>query len=745
MSSTLTGVIGAGTTEPARPIRSGAGARRLVAPLAMFVLVALGAGLPLIGNHIFYFWDDTAAVGVPVWHRIAGAVLHGDFPLLNLDMWRGGDFAAEASTGMWNPVTVAIAVLIYPIDNLAVGITIGKTLFMLIMSGGMYLLSRSYGVSRALSAVAGTVMPLAGYSFFMDATSWVNALMLTAFTPWVWWTARLVVSRRRSLGWLILAGYLAVSLGNPYGLVSTGVAILAVIVEAWFAGRRGKIIGLAAAGLAILLLNVMTYLPLLLTSSLGYRVGSQTSNDGVLKPSLTNLLELSTPSTQPEITSFSAAYLTVPVMYLAWFVLPSVPWLRWRTWRSAIGLYTFAGVFLLLMLGPSQIWMFRWPLRLIDFLWLPVVLAWVVLADRGFERSRWRLRMAMSAAIVALGAYLAWGERPQLVGPHVYGAVVVLLLVWLLVRFGPTGRAGFLVLTVGSLLVLGLQVLWFPANHSVTDYRFPTSARLLQERFAKYPGTVVQVASLVSGDLADRSPSRNYEDMLFGSMYSVAGVESTTGYSGIGFTRFDSAQCMAYEGNTCPQAWPALWQHPAGYSVPLVDLLRGRTVVVQNALLDTRSDPAPPGWRRAPALETSGLATVWTRDQPPPWPHGRLSYASDGVQVVDDHMLGAVDEQLTYTLPAGHPAALTFARLAWPGYRATVNGRAVRTEIGPAGLLVVDLPAGVHAGEVALSWRPPGSTVSAAAFGIGALLTSGLVLVPVVGRRRSRFRRESTA
>lgn len=252
---------GAGPVAPAGPPRS----RRLRAPLLMFAVVVVGAALPLVSNHIFYFWDDTAGVGVPMWHRVADSVLHGHLPLLNVDMWRGGNFAAEAASGMWNPVMVAIAVAVYPIDNLAVGITVAKVLFMLVMSGGMYLLARDYGVRRGVSAVVGAALPLAGYSFFMDSTSWVNALMLTAFTPWVWWTARLAVHRGRSPLWLVVAGYLALSIGNPYALLSTALVFAAVAAEAWIAGRRRKIIELCLAGVAVALLNVMVYLPLLLT------------------------------------------------------------------------------------------------------------------------------------------------------------------------------------------------------------------------------------------------------------------------------------------------------------------------------------------------------------------------------------------------------------------------------------------------------------------------------------------------
>ena len=704
----------------------------------MLVAVAVGAGLPLVRNHIFYFWDDSAGAAVPVWHRIAQSVLHGHLPLLNLDMWRGGNFAAEAATGMWNPVMVAVAIAVYPIDNLAVGIALGKAVFMLLMAGGTYLLARDHGIRGPLAAAIGTAVPLAGYSFFMDGTAWVNALTLTAFTPWLWWTARLV-ARGRSPLWLVLTGYLVVSIGNPYGLLVCAFVILAVIVEASLNGRRGRVAVLLLSGVSVALLNVMVYLPLLLTSSVGFRAASQTLNDNFLKPNLTNLLELSTPSTQPYLTNFGTntglPYLTVPVVYLAWFVLPTLPWLRWRVladrWREHIGLYVFGGVFGLLMLGPSQIWMFRWPLRLIDFVWFPVLLLWALLANEGPALSRWRLKATLSAGAVLVGGYLAWGERPSTWRWDVIGGLMVLSLVTLLIRYGLSTRVGATVLVVGSLLVLGMQLLWFPGNYTVLDYQFPTSVSTLQARFAKYQGTTVQLANITQ-NLPDRLPDREYRDELFGSMYSVAGVESTTAYSGIGFTALDSTLCQAYQGSVnCSEAWHRLWRVPAGYSVPLADLLRASTVVVQNSLVDTRHVATPPGWHQVPADDASGLVTVWARNTL--LPAGRLSYASAGVRVTGDAMVGQVGESVSYQSTG--PGELTFARLAWPGYTATVNGQPVGVRSGPSGLLVVDLPAGVRSGQVSLSWSPPGSRVSAIAFAWGVLLAIGLA---VAGRRWRR-------
>jgi hypothetical protein len=108
---------------------------------------------------------------------------------------------------------------------------------------------------------------------------------------------------------------------------------------------------------------------------------------------------------------------------------------------------------------------------------------------------------------------------------------------------------------------------------------------------------------------------------------------------------------------------------------------------------------------------------------------GLVSYA-DGVDVLADSMAGDVGEDVTYR----GGGSLTFARLAWPGYSATVDGRAVGVRSGPDGLLVVDVPPG--GGQVELSWSPPGWRVSAVAFGLGVLVAVGLAVV--TRRRRAR-------
>lgn len=709
----------------------------------MLTLVGIAAALPLLRNTIFYFWDDTAGAAVPVLRRLGESVVDGRLPLLQPDMWRGGGFAAEAATGIFNPLLVLVAVVTYAIDNIALAITVTKLVFLLLMAAGTYLAAREYQVRPWIAAAAGTAIPLTGQTFYWDATAWTYSLLATALVPWVLWALHRCVHSAGSPLLVVLTGYLCCSIGNPYGLAATAVLVLAFMLEAWLAGRRGRILPLALSGLAVGALSVVVYLPLVLTSPVGFRSESETVNDEFLSPSLTDLLGMSSPTSQPWVSMWGLSHLTVPALYLAWFVLPLVPWLRWELIRirarTLTGLFVFGGVFTLLLLGPSQVWMFRWPLRLITFVWFPVILLWAILAGAGLARTRIRLRVALSAILVFLGGYFAWADKPDNINRIIAGTVLVALLVtWLLWRaFRRRGLAPALM--TGTMLVLCLQLAVYPSMGAGANYRFPTSQEMLRERFAKYHGVTVQVADVGRISEADRVPDRAYRDLLFGSMYGVAGVNSTSAYSGIGYTAMDRALCMVYQGSVCTQAWWRLWRPIGGGTVALADLLRAETVVVQNNLVDTRYSVPPEGWRRAPEAEESGLATVWRRIDPLPWPDGRASSVPPWVRVLDDRIVDTTDERISYESD-GRPGELTFALLNWPNYTATVNGQPTAVRRDQAGLVVVELPAGVTSGTVELTWRLPGAGLAATSAGFGLVLTAALIMVPALRRANSLSR-----
>ncbi|MDQ3735195.1 MAG: hypothetical protein M3400_14585 [Actinomycetota bacterium] len=721
--------------EP-RPAASRARLAGLDAPLAMIGTVLVGLVLPVIRNPIFYYWDDTAGASLPAWRVTGQALLDGRLPLLNLELWRGGDFAAEAAFGMYNPLLLILYLLTGPFDDLALVAMIIKVPFFLLMAVGAYLLCRDYGSTKWPAAVIGAALPLSGFTLWMDGAAWVTALVVTALTPWVWLTARRALYGRGSLVWVVVAGYLCASAGNPYGLVSAGLAMAAVGVEALAMRRARRIIGLAVAGVSFLLLSVATYLPFVLSASVSYRADSRTLNNEVLSPGLSDLLGMSTPSFTPYVTGFGTPFLTFPALYLAWFVLPLLPWLRWSTLRAAgrrlTAIYAFGGIYLMLVLGPSQIWFFRWPIRLLPYLYLALGVLFALLLSRGLDRSHVRVRASLSVAIVLFGGWLAWSDYPDHRNWHIAGSLLVIALLAAYLRIGRTGsRAGGLALLLGSLVVLTLQLDRMPGNNSVLNYNFPRSEAVLQDRFEdRYQGMTVQIADGQTLE-SDRRPDGAYQDLLFGSMYAVAGVESLTAYSGVGFTAIDRELCIRYEGSTCPEAWEALWREPPGAREILADLLRVETVVVQNGFVDDRTDP-PPGWQQD---ERTEYVTVFTREDPLRWPDGRLSAVDGEIRVEQDSMVGQVGERVSFdSAQAGDE--LIFARLAWPGYSAAIDGTAVDVEEGPAGLVTVVIPEGISSGVLTLDWSPPGRTLSVVSATTGAVLAIAILGYELVVRRR---------
>ncbi|MDX8032263.1 hypothetical protein SK803_18745 [Lentzea sp. BCCO 10_0856] len=712
---------------------------RVTPPLTMVVLVLLGAVIPLYRNHIFYYWDDTAAAAVPVWQRMGEAFSEGRIPLLELDMWRGGNFAAEAATGMWNPIEVLLAVATGWIDNVALGITIVKLAFLVAFAVGTYLLAREYGSKPWIAAAVGTALPLSGYILFMDGTSWINALTVYGFLPYVWWTARRTARLGKSTVWVVVAGFLAATTGNPYVLVSIFLIVLAVAVEAWLAFDRRKIFNLFAAGFAVLLLNIVVYLPFSLTSSVSYRKDSRTFNDGFLSPQLQDFFGMSNPAAQPLMNIWSGLNPTFPALYLAWFFLPLLPWFRWGVlWekrKEYLGLYLYTLAYLFLVLGPSNLNMFRWPARLVPFFFIPLVVIWAVVASQGMQKTNTKARTLGSLGIVLVGAYFGWAALPQTNVRQAYTMVLVMIAVFVLLKVGIGRFKGYAVMAVGTIGFLALQSAWFPGNYSVADYKFPTSEHLLEQRFdQRYEGVTVQLSDLgrIAGN--DKYPGGAYQDFTFGTNYSIAGVEALTAYSGVGFNAMDAELCTTYNGAVyCPEAWKRLWTAPKGADKPLADLLRAETVVVQNNLIDTRNVPAPEGWRKA---ESTDRVVVWKRIAKPAFPDGRLSSVPNGVKIDSDRMTGRVSEEVKFS--GGGGGKLVFSRLAWPGYVATVNGQEVPAKLGPAGLLEVELPKDVREGTLQIDWVMPGMTIGLIAGAVGIALTLGLAFIDRSQRRRRR-------
>jgi hypothetical protein len=707
----------------------------------IIAFVAVVAQLPLIRNRIFYYWDDSAAAFLPHWFRIGELLRQGNWPTLMPESWMGGNYASEAMLGLWNPVSLGNYVIVSLLPDVAVAATFVKVEFLVLLAVGVYFLAREYGANRGAAAVVATALPFSGYTLFFDASAWVAGLMAFAWLPWVWWAARRFATGKSNPIWLLVFGYLAMTVGNPYGALGVVFILLGVALELAVRKNWRKLGHLVVTGGLVGASSLVVFFPLLGSAAVTWRTDNSIRNDGFLVPNLADLIGMSAPTYQAQFNTWTGSWISFPITYLAWFVVPLVPWLAWSVlrdrWRDYLGLYVFAAIYVLLLIGPSNLWLFRWPARLLEYVYLPLSVVVAVLLTKGFQTSAWRVRMVLTAVLVALGAYLSIASTPTGWRWHALATVlVVVLLAALLYVARSRPKLVALTLVLGTAATLGLQVAHYRGNLNVNPWNFPHNVAEMKKNFdERYQGNTLLVADLgaLEKNSGGMSPETSWKYALFGSQWEIAGVEALNSYTGLGYSAFSETFCMNYFGGTCPAAYNALWKDAGSFDVPLADAVRLQTVVVANGYVkENGPERVPAGWS---VQERNSVVTVLKRDAPLPYQGSRLSYVSPGVQVSSAASTGFEGERLTYR----GSGKVLFAALAWPGWTATVDGKEVKVEQGPAGLIQLDLPASSGESTVDLAFSPPG-------LGFGwKLLIGSLVLgllhalyLAFASRRRSR-------
>lgn len=715
-------------------------------PLLVALAVTAYALVPALLEPEFYVRGDSAAQFAPTWWHLGQLLRAGQVPpVLDPGSFAGGNYAAEALFGVYNPVNWLIWLVVSGSGDLRVAVTGVKAAVMVALALGTYALCREYAAERWAAAVVAVAVPFGGFTLFWDAGSWAAGLVAFAWTPWVWWAFRRVLHGRLNPFWGFVVGALGVTQGNPYGTLAVALLGFGLLVEGVVL-RRWRGVGLlAVVGVAVAALLPLVYLPLVETVSLAARSGGPpVMNNGRLRPTLADLALLGAPTHVPPIEAITGP-MRVPTTYFCWFLVPLLPFLRLgglrRRGTELVGLGVVGLVWLAMTAGPSKLWLFRWPLRLSEYLYLCLALLLALLLSQGLARDRLGLRSALSVLLVLLTAWFAWAQDPELARRVGLGtlAVLALTVVALLVhRAGPTrvvALAAVLVLGTGG--VLALQVRVFGENASSRVWHLPTDVAQLQRDFAPYgDGTLLQVADLkpVQERGTDAELRAQWSSYLAGSMFRVAGLDAVNSYTGLGLVDFTRSWCSNYDGLALRCGWKRLWQPVEPGQPSLADLMKLETVVTQPRI--AASGPPEAGWSRDAAVP--GDAVVVRRDAPLPYPGSRFAWVSDGVDLTDARTLGPQRERAEVSAPAG--GRLVLATLGWPGYSATLDGEPVDVGRNAVGLLQLDLPPGA-AGELDVVFAPPGQRVGLTLAAGGAAVSLALGVVVGALRLRRRLRR----
>jgi hypothetical protein len=714
-------------------------------------LIVLGIGLvgalvftiPYLQNPYFYYVGDNPESFVPNWYHYGEQLLAGHWPMVDSAGWYGGNYIGEAAASTWNPVFIVNYLIVAQFKSLTAAGAFVMIEHMALLAMGAYLLIREYGALRVPSIVIALAVPLTGFTLYYEASGWPAGLAAFVWVTWFWWAARRFARGAMSPLVPFLIGALAMTVGNPYAALGLIIVMFGIGVELLMRKNTRTFVQLVILGACVGAIGALVFMPLLGAMAVTSRQElAMIANDTFMVPGMGDLATSSAPSYLPAITNWNGQVReNLPSTYFLWFAIPLLPWLRWKTLRNPVrplvSLAVIGVIYAVLVLGPSNLWLFRWPIRLIEYLYLAVAVVLAVLLSKGLAKDNFRKRAFASVLLVGVGAYLSFAVRPEYWRMHAVVAVLVLLFLFgTIVAYRRRGWvAAGAVLLVGTIGILTYQTarIPFPGPGVVAAVEPPSDVARIKAGTDMYKGTYLQLAA--QGRVKGTSEQDDGETM-FGNLSVITGHESITRYSGIGFTKFTSALCMDYKGSVCPEAYRDAFRTVAGTDIPLIDAMRVQTLVLQDALFPNVVNGTPPkGWS---VVERGSGRTVWTRDAPLPYP-GRVSWASRGTTVVSANAEPAT-EQVKFTA-AGTGGTLMFARLDWPGYSATIDGKPATVRSGDAGLITVDVPAGEHV--LQLDYETPGLR-----FGTWILAAATLVVMIQtiwwwITRRRDKRRNDA--
>jgi hypothetical protein len=713
-------------------------------PLLVVVAVVVGASVPLIFDRGFYFVDDTQSGAFGQWYEIGRRVLDLDWSLINPRVWQSGNYLAEGAWGIFSPLLWLVGIGAYYATNALIFSTAVKFFCLLLGAVGVYALARNFGALRPWSALVAVAAPLAGFTLYMDAASWVNGLMAWSFLPLTWALARRAVLHAKSPVLPILSAICLVGIGYVHATIFLALVIGSLIVEAFLLKHRPSIVRAFALAFAAGSFAVIVHLPGLLTAPVTGRTSTY-ENSGLLTVDLSGLFASSTPVGTPDMLFFSGHFPFAPLLYIAWF-LPMFAFVDLGKLRQA--LRTRLSIVIILIaalvgvLLPSDFGALRFPVRMMPY----VALAVLVLLAVGLSHARpavlGRNRFLAAAGFVLLGAGLTWAAGPQYIKLLLLVTAMSLTGLWLAYRILSdralplvgSNRSGLLAgraTTVVGVAGIALTVLLLVPQHvssptsPLPDYNVPNDVAEYQDQLQAAEGDVIVVGGVPNVNDPDA-----WDELLVGNLWYVAEEDVQNAYSAVYYSPYNNLTCMSYNGSTCPELYSRLFKPMKETGLTPADLMGVSSVQsVKGVVAKKDWNNVPEGWSIA---EDSEQTRLIVRDEPVAGA-GSVVWTSEGteVSVLDEDAMG-VTFQVDAVGADGGQVALS--RLPWPGYQA--DGAEVSAEPVDTFLLGVDLDPDQAGSTVTVSFYAPGYPLQLAAAGLILLILAGWPLLRLIGRRR---------
>lgn len=689
------------------PIGSEGGWRRdAVTALLVAAIVAVAALVPLLFNSHFYFFADTPDGAYGQWYELGQQLRAGNWPLMNPAGWMAGDYVAEGQWGLWNPLILALSVLLTALPSAVVGATLFKIVFLVIGAVGTYVLVRSYHGTPRWAAIAAVAAPFAGFTLFMDASSWATNLFVWSFFPW----AVAAIRRWQRVGGLAIvsvfvACYLLITIGYVQGTLMLVFYFVAAFAESAIRRSGRSAVRLVSAGAVAGLIALAVYLPGVLTAPVTTRTGG-VGNDGFMVLTLSGLATSAVPSAEADLLGWWGRFTEVPLLYIAWFLplalLASAAAVRER-WRELSGLAVFGTLALMLAVGPANLGPLRFPSRTMPWIALvAIVLTCIILS---WTAERVRLSVGRCVAVGAVSAFSYWLAASQVPGAWRAHAIFATLTTGAIVavwwRWRQTGTtqdpwgAVIILATILATLV-GQSALY--ADRLVSRADYPSDVADYTDTMPTARGDGIVVGSPLG------LPDDAFDEVAFANMWYLNDrVDVQNLYTPTEHKAYSSDLCIMYDGRTCYHLLDRLFAEDPTTDAPLVDLLSIDAVQIlvdaDRSITDLESLKVPVGWSQTFA---GTYSVVWTRDEPTS-SAGDVTWTSPGLEISDT---ASSDSETSFTVDAV-PAAggtVVLSRIAWPGYG--VSGADLASPLRGY-LVTLDIPAEAGGQRVLVTFRPP--------------------------------------
>jgi hypothetical protein len=725
---------GSGSDEPRRISRR---RQDVLTGTLLALTVAAASWIPLAFNPQFYFFADTPDGAYGQWYELGQQLSAGNWPLMNPAGWMAGDYVAEGQWGLWNPLILGLSVLITVIPSAVAGATLFKMVFLVIGALGTYALVRSYAGTPRWAALAGFAAPFAGFTLFMDASSWATNLFVWALFPWCVaairrWTAR----GGLNIVPLFVACYLLITVGYVQGTLMLVFAFLAAFAESVIRRSARSALRLVGAGAVAGLIALAVYLPGVLTAPVTTRTGG-VGNDGFMVLTLSGLATSSVPSAEADLLGWWGRFTEVPLLYIAWF-LPLVLFVSGevvrRRWRELSGLAIFGALALLLAVGPSTLGPLRFPSRTMPWIALTaIVLTCISLSWTGRRVQLSTARCVVVGATSAFAYWLAVSQVPGAWKQHLIFALLttaaIVAVWWRWRRVGTTqDRWGGIVIVATILAtLLGQSAIY--ADRLVSRADYPADVADYAHTMPSAKGDGIVIGSPLG------LPQDAFREVAFANMwYLNDAVDVQNLYTPTEHREYAEDLCITYDGRTCFDLLERLFEDDATAGVPLADLLSLDAVQIlidaDHTIANLKRLPPPRGWSQTFAGDYS---VVWTRDDPSS-SAGDVVWTTPGVELSD---VTVSDAETTFTVD-GAPASggtVVLSRIAWPGYFAA-NAELSAPLRGY--LVAVDLPADASGERVTVTFRPPWWPLVLSSMIAAFALTAFIAGLEFVRLRRAR-------